>query len=574
MVMVLSCLSSSAARGESKMVVAVLYFDNNSNDRQYDVLQKGLADMLITDLSGVDSLQIVEREKLQKLLDELKLQSSQYFDPATAQRLGKGVGARYAVTGAISAFDPQMRLDIRLLEVATGKVVMAEKIVGSKDKLFELEQSLVARFVGALDARAPRASTPRAGSVDVKTLLKYSQGVDSADRGDLKAASSKLAEVVSDSPEFALGKEKYTAMVRRLHEAAKRREDALGSNEEILARNIEVELARDIATLEPGAIDRHLAYRRALSVLLILNMHGKGAVIPGRLSYGFIPRDRRATTLGWMKAYFDNTRKLADEIARSRERLKAARYRHDADLDSEDQRRLEELGGERPLGVGVDSSYRDLLDLATFVFAGDIPAFTIKDDGRRTFSPTLAELDPSYVKPGLALFKEARFERERDGGTWAYDDCDKQAEALVRVGRKEEAIAEWQRFLDANPKDAKYQELEKKVEDLLGISKEAKAFDQALEVCKGDALNAMGEAVHRAGRRDGAGGLRRLIAEIERNCKDPGERRHQVETAMYWITEYAAQHNDCRLYGEMQARAEKLEGNPKEYVTKVASGCP
>ena len=44
--------------------VAISYFDNTSGSEQYNPLSKGLADMLITDLSDVKSIQIVEREKL------------------------------------------------------------------------------------------------------------------------------------------------------------------------------------------------------------------------------------------------------------------------------------------------------------------------------------------------------------------------------------------------------------------------------------------------------------------------------------------------------------------------------
>ena len=75
-------------------VVTVLYFDNNTNDPAYDVFGKGLADMMITDLSRVDDLAVVERAKLQALIDEMSLQQSDYFDPATAQKLGQGLRSR------------------------------------------------------------------------------------------------------------------------------------------------------------------------------------------------------------------------------------------------------------------------------------------------------------------------------------------------------------------------------------------------------------------------------------------------------------------------------------------------
>src|SRR5438552_18577221 len=79
LVLLLPC----AAGAQSKRI-AISYFDNNSKDKEWDPIQKGLADMLITDLSQLKSVEIVEREKLNAILDELKLQKSKYIDPSTA----------------------------------------------------------------------------------------------------------------------------------------------------------------------------------------------------------------------------------------------------------------------------------------------------------------------------------------------------------------------------------------------------------------------------------------------------------------------------------------------------------
>src|SRR6478672_5719829 len=75
----------------SPLAVAVSYFDNNTGKAEYDPLAKGLADMLITDRGQVQALGIVEREKLNQILTELKLSRSKFIDPKTAQRVGKGL---------------------------------------------------------------------------------------------------------------------------------------------------------------------------------------------------------------------------------------------------------------------------------------------------------------------------------------------------------------------------------------------------------------------------------------------------------------------------------------------------
>ena len=109
--------------------VAISYFDNTSGTEEYNPLSKGLADMLITDLSNVKSIQIVEREKLESLLKEIDLGEGKFIDPNTAQKLGKGLGAEYILTGAFLSIDPMMRIDARIIEVATGKIIGAEEMV-------------------------------------------------------------------------------------------------------------------------------------------------------------------------------------------------------------------------------------------------------------------------------------------------------------------------------------------------------------------------------------------------------------------------------------------------------------
>ena len=81
---------AGARRARPPPTVAVSYFDNNTGKAEYDPLAKGLADMLITDLGQVRALRVVEREKLNQILAELKLSRSKFIDPKTAQRSARG----------------------------------------------------------------------------------------------------------------------------------------------------------------------------------------------------------------------------------------------------------------------------------------------------------------------------------------------------------------------------------------------------------------------------------------------------------------------------------------------------
>ena len=76
-----------------KKSVAVLYFDNYTGKPDYDPLGKGIASMMISDLSSVPEIQLVERDRMQDLIKEIDAQHTKYFDSTTAVKVGRMVGA-------------------------------------------------------------------------------------------------------------------------------------------------------------------------------------------------------------------------------------------------------------------------------------------------------------------------------------------------------------------------------------------------------------------------------------------------------------------------------------------------
>ncbi|MBN2201052.1 tetratricopeptide repeat protein, partial [bacterium] len=68
--------------------IAVLPFRVESADPQMFPVGKGLAEMLITDLSQIPSLKLVERVRVQSLFDEVKLGQTGLVDESQAARFG------------------------------------------------------------------------------------------------------------------------------------------------------------------------------------------------------------------------------------------------------------------------------------------------------------------------------------------------------------------------------------------------------------------------------------------------------------------------------------------------------
>jgi TolB-like protein len=188
--------------------IAVLYFDNSSASPTLDPLKTGLADMLTTDLVAAAELRVVEREKLNSVLKELKLQQDGGIDPTTAQRVGKLLGAEYLLMGSFFELMSQLRIDCRIVNVETGEIVKSFGITGKPNDFMDLERHLVSRIAGCL-APAPdgsESSQPLQPAVPAPfdTVLTYSRAVQLYDSGNRKAAVTALAAIADFPPSVSL----------------------------------------------------------------------------------------------------------------------------------------------------------------------------------------------------------------------------------------------------------------------------------------------------------------------------------------------------------------------------------
>jgi len=78
--------------------IAVLPFANEG-DKEYNIISKGITAMVITDLSKVPGLKVLEREKIQRLMDELTLSKSGLVDKTTSLKAGKLMRAEKVIEG-------------------------------------------------------------------------------------------------------------------------------------------------------------------------------------------------------------------------------------------------------------------------------------------------------------------------------------------------------------------------------------------------------------------------------------------------------------------------------------------
>jgi len=121
---------------EKGTTIAVWDLDDFSpSDTSKPQLGELLSGQVIETLQKREDYTIVERERLLLALQELHLGSSSLADEANRLKLGRLVGARFMVFGGYQVIGNQMRLDLRLVEVETGKVLKAVHKMSSANDL-------------------------------------------------------------------------------------------------------------------------------------------------------------------------------------------------------------------------------------------------------------------------------------------------------------------------------------------------------------------------------------------------------------------------------------------------------
>lgn len=183
--------------------IAIFPFRLTSGDDRYRHLGRALATFVLRDLSQIESLTLVERLRLDVLLQELRLVGTRYLDPQTAPREGRLLGAGRVVTGAYAVSD-RLRVDLAL---QTSDDDLSELTDDDRlDAFFALQKDLVFRVLDELDISPTAAERRRIEAVpthDLQALLAYGRALDQEAAGLYGQAASSFADAVDADPAFA-----------------------------------------------------------------------------------------------------------------------------------------------------------------------------------------------------------------------------------------------------------------------------------------------------------------------------------------------------------------------------------
>ncbi|MDH5656922.1 MAG: CsgG/HfaB family protein [Spirochaetia bacterium] len=181
--------------------ISILYFKNHTGRSELEWISKGITDMLIGDLSQVEDLNLVEREDLNKILKEQSLSQSGLTEGKEIE-IGRLLSADYLIIGSYAVSGNKIRIDSRITDTMSGKVLHSVKTEGNMVSFLDLEKILAGSIIDKLGKKRP-PGLEKKETDSLKAAEYYYQGLDLLDSGNADQALVEFNRASDTDPDYA-----------------------------------------------------------------------------------------------------------------------------------------------------------------------------------------------------------------------------------------------------------------------------------------------------------------------------------------------------------------------------------
>ena len=146
-----------------KPSLAVLPFQNMSGDPEQEYFADGMVEEITTAISRFPWLFVIARNS-----------SFTYKGKAVdVRQVARELGVRYVLEGSVRKAGNRVRITGQLIDAATGAHLWADRFDGSLDDIFELQDEVASRVVGAIEPRLRLTEIDRASRKPTENLDAY-----------------------------------------------------------------------------------------------------------------------------------------------------------------------------------------------------------------------------------------------------------------------------------------------------------------------------------------------------------------------------------------------------------------
>ena len=195
--------------------IAVMYFESMSGDEEVRWLSKGLPNMLITDLAQTPGLDVISSQRIQKILKQIGEEDLESLDQSVIEEVARRAGAGAVVMGSIFKSGDEIRLDVQVQDVESGRILSAESVRG--EDVFSMVDEITGRIRASLSLGDRPEGRPLAEvtTASLEAFQLYSEGHEAVLNLRLGDAQEPLARAVEIDPSFAMAYLDLAYLARR-----------------------------------------------------------------------------------------------------------------------------------------------------------------------------------------------------------------------------------------------------------------------------------------------------------------------------------------------------------------------
>jgi TolB-like protein len=157
-----------------RLSLVVLPFANIGGDLAHEHFVDGVTESLTTDLSRIRGAIVIARNTAFTFKGK----------PLDVKTIGRELNVRYVLEGSVQRGGNRLRVNVQLIDAETGNHLWAERFDKPLTDLFDMQDEIVARLAGALNAQLAAADARRAEQApNPDSMDHYFQGLAWLNRG-------------------------------------------------------------------------------------------------------------------------------------------------------------------------------------------------------------------------------------------------------------------------------------------------------------------------------------------------------------------------------------------------------
>src|SRR5437867_5128476 len=236
----------SSARKIDKSI-AVLPFENLSDEKENAYFADGVQDDVLTNLSKISDLRVISRTSVMQYRGR----------PTNLREIGKALGVSNILEGSVRRSGNRVRINVQLIDANTDEHVWANDYDRDVTDVFAIQSDLAREIANALQAKlspAEKSQMTRKPTENGEAYLAFVQAHDLScayeDPAKLKQSEQLYQRAVELDPNFALAQARYSQLESWLVHDGDRSPER---------RNKARSLAERALQLQPDLPEAHLA---------------------------------------------------------------------------------------------------------------------------------------------------------------------------------------------------------------------------------------------------------------------------------------------------------------------------